>query len=1223
MGGRGGPGNPLYVVAEGGVGGRGGAAPSAVLPGAAAGEAAGAAAGASWASRFGARVKGAMPGIGMAAGVVMAPSLIEQVAKDFGDKKHGLPRKLADALHDSTPLHLGPDAPHGDRPVKGAPSPKHYDPYLDPVRNPALRLHPGAPLRIGQPTAAATASTLQHDYSVFKQAGDATGLAHVQAALKNAEKEFPKARAQFAAMAAGIASDIQRLNQAPVDVGKHMTDELKKAHAATPKIIRDTLAEIGKLPPGAAYHAAKTATDMANQLASKGVIPKAEAKKLTDALAAFFAGGAAKSVGSTAQMVADIGKNFDKLNGVVGTGIDKMGHQLNAALNSVGAGAITIAKAGKNAKFAAGGRIPGPAIGDHIPILGAGGGLLGIADGGELVVNQHTERDTNRDLAAHGLPTLGQRVAGETRPHAQRFATGGRTPMLATGGRTASSGMGVASDVYRAGQAKHADAKQMLAAFETVLVEAGGMSNPNFGDLDSLGAFQQRSSWGSAQSRMNVYESALRFFSRIKGVSESGSAGHMAQAVQVSAFPGRYDQRQAEAMAWLNRVKGLGPLPPGSGGGAQQIARVLLGGPPGALKSLGQGSLDKARAAMNAKLAAAAPAGGGMTASGGAYTGKTPPGGTGIFDGMPVATWIIPELQYARSHGWHGHITSGWRSPNEVVSGPVVAAQGHSQHNLTKYPGGAVDFTGPYGGMGPWLDFQAHTKGYSGPRLIHAQGFRDDGHSSGTGGATGVRLPYAGAFGDGGQFTVDRPTAFIAGEKGAETVSVTPHLATGGTLDQRLAAIHAHGKKGRTAHPAKPHEGYNALTNRIESHTAAEWSHIHAEIQKYNHDHPHHRLSAAKKHPQYETRVIEDLAHGRHQALGSFTSHTRGPIHLGSSRGDQRGVQKLGLPLWKQVEAAALKQFGTEDTGHQLGTLGGLVPALNKKGQPGHLTTRLREITAKMVTGALSSIDKDFTAHKDLADKGVKTIGINDKLNHIDESMVAYWQHQSAALDKNAGALKGDKAHLESLLKSATKAHDKKAIASITAKLADVNEAINQGILDGLDARQKQIAAVLAGFEHSASLASTGVQITQGVQHLLGTDSAGLSKLKDQQGGFLTSAQQAQADQALSQYIQGVRGQEAPLQGELGYEQSIVGSLHGQAQMDAQQKIADLTLQLVQLEGSIKDQTDATVDLKSSTDKNTKATDQLTGSVVYTYQGETRVVAEQSSSRTRDMPVGL
>lgn len=72
--------------------------------------------------------------------------------------------------------------------------------------------------------------------------------------------------------------------------------------------------------------------------------------------------------------------------------------------------------------FASGGRIPGAAMGDHIPLYSRGGGVLGIADGGELVVNRHTEKRVNGMLASHGT-SLGREVAGETRPH---FEKGGR-----------------------------------------------------------------------------------------------------------------------------------------------------------------------------------------------------------------------------------------------------------------------------------------------------------------------------------------------------------------------------------------------------------------------------------------------------------------------------------------------------------------------------------------------------------------------------------------------------------------------------------------------------------------------------------------------------------------------------------------------------------------------------------------------------------------------------
>ncbi len=68
------------------------------------------------------------------------------------------------------------------------------------------------------------------------------------------------------------------------------------------------------------------------------------------------------------------------------------------------------------------------------------------------------------------------------------------------------------------------------------------------------------------------------------------------------------------------------------------------------------------------------------------------------FDGKPIASWILPILVYARAHGWKGTVTSGYRTSEEQQriynSGVKPAAQpGTSNHERTKFPGGAVDVT--------------------------------------------------------------------------------------------------------------------------------------------------------------------------------------------------------------------------------------------------------------------------------------------------------------------------------------------------------------------------------------------------------------------------------------------------------------------------------------------------------------------------------------------------
>ncbi len=73
--------------------------------------------------------------------------------------------------------------------------------------------------------------------------------------------------------------------------------------------------------------------------------------------------------------------------------------------------------------------------------------------------------------------------------------------------------------------------------------------------------------------------------------------------------------------------------------------------------------------------------------------------GTAQFDGHPVDRWIIPYLIYARSHGWAGHVESGFRTLAEgkaIWTNPsitVKARPGTSNHEKANFPGGAVDVT--------------------------------------------------------------------------------------------------------------------------------------------------------------------------------------------------------------------------------------------------------------------------------------------------------------------------------------------------------------------------------------------------------------------------------------------------------------------------------------------------------------------------------------------------
>ena len=65
----------------------------------------------------------------------------------------------------------------------------------------------------------------------------------------------------------------------------------------------------------------------------------------------------------------------------------------------------------------------------------------------------------------------------------------------------------------------------------------------------------------------------------------------------------------------------------------------------------------------------------------------------------PIAAWIVPVLEWAAEHGWRGTVTSGYRTYFEQAqlnaAGLFSAPAGYSNHEKSKYPGGAVDVTEP------------------------------------------------------------------------------------------------------------------------------------------------------------------------------------------------------------------------------------------------------------------------------------------------------------------------------------------------------------------------------------------------------------------------------------------------------------------------------------------------------------------------------------------------
>ena len=117
--------------------------------------------------------------------------------------------------------------------------------------------------------------------------------------------------------------------------------------------------------------------------------------------------------------------------------------------------------------------------------------------------------------------------------------------------------------IYNVGIEVGASLRDIQAALMAAIVESG-LRNLNYGDRDSIGLFQQRDAWGTTAARLNPYTAAKMFFTGGNGgqpgLLDIGNRsqlglGELAQAVQVSAYPDRYAQHEADAQKLLGSVE--------------------------------------------------------------------------------------------------------------------------------------------------------------------------------------------------------------------------------------------------------------------------------------------------------------------------------------------------------------------------------------------------------------------------------------------------------------------------------------------------------------------------------------------------------------------------------------------------------------------------------------------------------------------------------------------
>ena len=368
-----------------------------------------------------------------------------------------------------------------------------------------------------------------------------------------------------------------------------------------------------------------------------------------------YADGADKSFdktsGSAKQMAKRTSSSVRDLANAVKGGMENIGENTNEALKAfnvkklafsfktVGGAASDVAGAQKGAI------VPGAGSGDTVP-LHIGGQLAAMVEPGEQV------SVLNRKATA-AMMRINDRIP--------RFRDGGLVPHLAKGGMAAMLSLANAFDradePYSMGGG-HGSFLTSPSAVDcsgavSAILHAGGLLQGAPMDTIALAG------WGKAAKGNEPLVVATRPI--------GGSGGHTVMSLNGRVF-GTSGENPNAGAGWLSSsnprdyVSGAVLRTMGVAGAPTEIARVLLKGPDGPLKSMGQKALDKARRAANTFLSRQVPAG----VAGG--------GDLGSFKGDYTATWYGPRLdQLGSPVSGTGGLLTGQMAFAELGNGTQVS----------------------------------------------------------------------------------------------------------------------------------------------------------------------------------------------------------------------------------------------------------------------------------------------------------------------------------------------------------------------------------------------------------------------------------------------------------------------------------------------------------------------------------------------------------------------
>jgi hypothetical protein len=305
--------------------------------------------------------------------------------------------------------------------------------------------------------------------------------------------------------------------------------------------------------------------------------------------------------------------------------------------------------------------------------------------------------------------------------------------------------------IKRIGQRRGVPRKYIKAALEIGKVESN-FRNLSYGDADSQGWRQERASL--YKNPTNLKASINRVYNEMAQHDRGQRAGLLAADVQRPAaqYRGRYTQVSGEAKALLGggKLKAPSGLGVSTGGTVKfrlpgtddrtttdtkaAVVDALLHHKGGSLLKAVTANIDSGQYTKTVKGVPAktitSKLADGLQSDGGSAPKSSH--GTSEFEGKQVAAWMVPALQFARAHGWKGHVTSGVRTRSQQAqlyrnraNNPYpVAKPGSSNHEIEN--GGAIDVS----------DYSTLAKimsRYGGKKLVQGTAINDPVHFSATG----------------------------------------------------------------------------------------------------------------------------------------------------------------------------------------------------------------------------------------------------------------------------------------------------------------------------------------------------------------------------------------------------------------------------------------------------------------------------------------------------------